>query len=274
MGANEPVMLLSDPVRLTQVLINLLNNASRYSDEGGNIYIAWGREEDRSFVVVRDEGRGIATEAQQRIFDMFVQEREGGRGLGLGLTLVRQIVEMHDGTVSVRSDGLGTGSEFRVDLPSSDAPVPEEDSPGSYQQSELKNGVKLHIVLVEDDEDIRETMTALLEAWGHVVEVARDGVEGVELVTTIKPDVALVDIGLPRLDGHGAAIDICKRMGSERPALIALSGYGQQKDRNRSQKAGFDLHLVKPADPALLQKALLEVCQKKQWPAQPAPEKS
>jgi CheY-like chemotaxis protein/two-component sensor histidine kinase len=265
-GPEEPLVLSVDPVRFVQVLINLLNNASRYSDLGKSIYVDWGKDDDKIFVAVRDEGRGIAPEAQERIFDMFVQEREGGRGLGLGLTLVKQIVEMHEGSVRVFSEGRGEGSTFIVELPpsalldASPEQIPESRIPMSPREDP-----PLRIALVEDDDDVRETMLLLLEQWGHFVEVAADGQTGVQLVLDMKPQVALLDIGMPVLDGLGAAAEICKRMGESRPKLIALSGYGQKKDREQSKKAGFDLHLVKPAEPAALRQALAELSQGTKW---------
>ena len=273
-GSEEPVLLLVDSIRFVQVMVNLLNNASRYSESGKSIYIEWGRHDDKAFIKVRDEGRGITPAAQQRIFDMFVQEREGGRGLGLGLTLVKQILEMHGGSVSVTSAGRGFGSTFTIEIPCSDAALTEEEIPPSVAVVDERSSPtsdpnpQLRIALIEDDDDIRETMTLLLEQWGHTVEVAVDGEQGVALVQRMRPDVALLDIGMPLLDGLGAAEEICRQMGDERPPLIALSGYGQEKDRARSKEAGFDLHLVKPAEPTALRRALAELCQGRKWPAQ------
>ncbi len=260
-GPDEQLVLSVDPVRLTQVFVNLLNNASRYSKDGQDIRVSWGAREGGVYVTVTDEGRGISKDAQSRIFEMFVQEREGGRGLGLGLTLVRELVEMHGGTVSVKSAGPGKGSTFTVELPlSSTTESSRKEGPGEPALPTETRG--LRVVVVEDDEDIRETMTALLERWGHEVHAAPDGPSGVELVVRVRPDVAILDIGLPGLSGYGVATEIKKQLGDERPPLVALSGYGQAKDRERSRDAGFDLHFVKPVEPTVLQRILHEVSQK------------
>ena len=262
-GPEDSVLLHVDAVRLVQVLVNLLNNASRYSERRKNIYISWGRNEGKAFVTVRDEGCGIAPTAQRTIFDMFVQERKSGPGLGIGLTLVKQIVEMHGGTIAVFSDGRDKGSSFTIELPLQAVPLDSEDEvPRSVDHSVPSSHAQLRIALVEDDDDIRETMSLVLRNWGHSVEVAPNGAAGVELITRMRPDVALLDLSMPVLDGLQAAEEICRLMGTSRPALIALSGYGQDKDRARTQKAGFDMHLVKPADPAVLRRALLEVVER------------
>lgn len=266
LGTSELVLLRVDPVRMVQVLVNLLNNASRYSEKGKNIYIDWGRRSGNAYFSVRDEGCGIAPPAQDKIFDMFVQERKSGSGLGLGLTLVKQIVEMHAGTIFVLSEGRDKGSTFTVELPGEDdVQLSEDDIPHSVNTPGLETSSKLRIALVDDDEDIRDTMSLVLRQWGHTVEVAANGKLGVELITRMRPTVALLDLGMPVLDGLAAAKEIHRLMGTERPALIALSGYGQEKDRARSKNAGFDLHLVKPADPALLRRALIEVSEGKPW---------
>ncbi len=258
---NSPVMINGDAVRLVQVIVNLLNNASRYSEENSDIYVSLEVDKPRALIRVRDNGQGIRAEAQARIFDMFIQERAAGNGLGLGLSLVKQIVQLHGGEVAVHSEGLGHGSEFLVRLPLPGHTIFPEDAPPSRRpQSVPAPGAPptFRIALVEDDDDIRETLTTVLEQWGHTVESAADGPSGVELVCDMRPDIALLDIGLPGMNGHGVAEAICQRLGDERPRLVALSGYGQKSDRDRSKKAGFDEHLVKPAQPGVLKRVLAE----------------
>jgi len=251
--SQEPVTLEADPVRLTQAVSNLLSNAVRYTDDGGHIVVRWGVDEGQAFFRVKDTGRGIAPELLDRIFDMFVQERDGGKGLGLGLTLVKQLVEMHGGTVEALSEGRGMGSEFVVRLPLSAAQVEafaaSEDAVGEADEP-------LRIALVDDDEDIRETVRSLLERWGHTVSVADTGPRGVDLVLALRPDVAILDIGLPGIDGYGIAQRIREKLGEERPRLVAMTGYGQEHDRARALDAGFDAHLTKPAQPSVLRRAL------------------
>ena len=257
---DEAIEVVGDSVRLVQVFVNILNNASRYSDEGRDIFVVMSRQDNEAVVKIRDQGRGIAREAQDRIFDMFVQERQGGDGLGLGLSLVRQIARLHGGSVAVSSEGPNQGSEFVVRLP---LPAPETLSqrtfPTSVQDpSPVPAERALRVALVEDDDDIRETMTLILEQWGHFVSSAPDGLAGVELICEMRPDIAFLDIGLPGLNGHGVASAICERMGPDRPRLVALSGYGQRHDRERSKQAGFDRHVVKPAQPDVLKRILNE----------------
>jgi two-component system, sensor histidine kinase len=270
---DEPIMINGDAVRVVQVIANLLHNASRYSEEKGEIYVSLGIDNSRALIRVRDSGRGIHPEAQARIFDMFIQERAGGNGLGLGLSLVKQIVHLHGGDVSVHSEGVGKGSEFLVRLPvSGQEPFPGEEllpqserptSRRSIAPAPLEEHRALRIALVEDDDDIRDTLTTVLEQWGHSVESAADGPSGIELVCKMQPDIALLDIGLPGLNGHGVAEAICARLGAARPHLVALSGYGQKSDRERSSRAGFDEHLVKPAQPGVLKRILADIPQKK-----------
>lgn len=260
LAPEEGISVNGDRVRLVQVVVNLLTNASRYSEKGTEIVVELQSATHQASLSVRDQGRGIAPEAQQQIFDKFVQERQDGKGLGLGLTLVRQLVDLHGGQVGVSSDGLGTGSDFTVVLPRGEgaqgnvqpeiADIKANSAPHSVPAR------RLHIAVVEDDPDIRETLAWVLTGWGHRVELAIDGPSGVELITRTRPDVALMDLGLPGLDGHGVAEAICKRMGDGRPKLLALSGYGQTRDKKRSKEAGFDVHLVKPVDPELLRRTL------------------
>jgi signal transduction histidine kinase/DNA-binding response OmpR family regulator len=253
----EPVVFEGDPVRLTQVVANLLNNAAKYTDRGGHIALRARREGGHVLISVRDDGIGIAPGMLERIFEMFVQgEQTADRvraGLGLGLTLVRNLVELHGGTVAARSEGPGTGSEFEVRLPAEPAvpaPAPrrkdgrEERCDG--ETSPRGAGRQLEIVVVEDNADIRDTLKALLELKGHKVEEAIDGRSGVDLILSRCPSVALVDIGLPGIDGYHLARELRARPLSTR--LVAMTGYGRPEDRRLALEAGFDAHLVKPVD--------------------------
>jgi CheY-like chemotaxis protein len=246
-----------DPVRLAQVLENLLNNAAKYTDPGGHIDLAVERDGTDVVVRVRDDGLGIDPELQRRVFDLFMQcdpsaERARG-GLGLGLSLVRSLVEMHGGAVSVESEGPGRGSTFIVRLPAL-----ADDAPSrTMTPAPIAKARALRIALVEDCDDIRETMRALLELRGHVVIDASDGQAGVALVQQQQPDVALIDIGLPGMNGFGVAAAI--RAAGSSTRLIAVSGYGRPEDRARSSDAGFDAHLVKPLDLADLERVLQQL---------------
>jgi len=251
---DEPIYIEMDPVRMTQVLSNLLNNAARYSDPGGEIHVRWGVDDGQAVLSVSDRGRGIAPEFIERIFDMFVQERHAGGGLGLGLTLVRQLVELHGGTVAVTSGGVNQGSDFIVRLPIANV---RPDAPRlPLVQNGQSTTSRLRIAVVDDDPDIRDGLRGLLEAWGHEVFEAGTGIGAVQLLLETPLDVGLLDIGLPDLDGYEAARRICDALGEERPRLIAMTGFGQRSDRVQSQRAGFDLHLVKPSDPEELRCAI------------------
>jgi two-component system, sensor histidine kinase len=243
------VALLADGVRLTQVIANLLNNAIRYTEPGGRIALRASREGDEMRVQVIDNGRGIAPDVLPRIFDMFIQEQEGGGGLGLGLTLVQRLVSLHGGRVQVHSEGPGCGSTFTIWVPLG---TPGELLPMNVEPSapavQVPAERSLLIALVDDNPDIRETMSELLSSWGHRVEVAGDGLSGVELIARCRPDLAIVDIGLPKLDGYGVATEVRKLLGKSGIRLVAVSGFGQQADRQRSLDVGFDEHLVKPVD--------------------------
>ena len=250
----EPVWTTGDPQRLEQVMVNLLNNAIKYSPPGGLIEVSLDRRDDRVLIRVKDAGVGITPEMKEKVFDLFVQseatlDRANG-GMGVGLTLVKAIVEMHSGRVSVDSAGLNQGSEFIVELPltersperniSHQAPVPET----------------LHVVIVEDMEDSREMLAELLAMKGHVPHVAGDGESGLELIQRVTPDLALVDIGLPKLNGFEIARKLRADSKYDRVRLIALTGYGQASDRQAIQAAGFDDHIVKPLKPEDLVRAL------------------
>jgi signal transduction histidine kinase/CheY-like chemotaxis protein len=243
----EPLLLEADPTRLEQVIANLLNNAAKYTEPGGHIRLSATGEDDQVVIRVRDTGIGIAPEMQAQVFEPFAQvdqslERAQG-GLGIGLTLVRGLVERHGGTVQVVSGGLGQGSEFVVRLPRGAVP---SDTPTIVAHP--ANPHASQIVLVEDNLDACDMLRELLELWGHRVETAADGLRGVELIQRGRPDVALVDIGLPGLDGYQVAQRVRAAPDGQHVFLVALTGYGQPQDRRRALAAGFDAHLIKPVD--------------------------
>jgi signal transduction histidine kinase len=244
--ASEPHIVWGDRVRLEQVFSNLLTNAIKYTPRGGTVRVAMERDATAAHVLVADTGIGIAEDMQEAVFELFAQadrslERAKG-GIGLGLTLVRSLVHLHGGIVAVQSSGLGRGSDFRVSLPLfSAARAAAEESP--CEEAVSRGGVR--VVVVEDNEDIRELQEELLRLEGHEVLQASDGPSGVALILSTDPDVALVDIGLPGFDGFEVARRV--RAQSKKPVrLIAVSGYGQAEDRERALRAGFDEHLTKP----------------------------
>ncbi|MCE9668726.1 response regulator [Myxococcus stipitatus] len=252
-----PLWLSGDATRLEQVFTNLLDNAAKYTDSG-LISLRVEREgvdgTAQAVVRVRDTGIGIAPQVLPYIFELFAQadtslERTRG-GLGIGLTLVRQLVQMHGGQVSAHSDGPGTGSEFVVRLPLVHA-LEEPAESGSLADSRRAR----RILLVEDNPDARQAMRELLELWGHQVEVAPDGLQGVELALRKPPELALVDIGLPGLDGYHVAAELRSRVGNT-IRLVAITGYGGPEGQDRALRAGFDLHLVKPVKPDDLDRLL------------------
>ncbi len=248
----DPLWLDGDPVRLEQILGNLLTNAARYTEPGGRISVLAEREGDRAVIRVRDNGIGIRPEMVSRIFEMFTQaDRIPGRvheGLGIGLTLVKSLAEMHGGTVEVISAGPGEGSELVIRLPAAEqeaGALVEEPKQGSQT-----SGRPLRILVVDDNEDAAETLSMLLTLFGHEVRTAHDGSAALGVAQAWVPEVAFLDIGLPNgMSGH----DLARRMrASGRLSgvrLVALTGFGQEEDRRKSREAGFDHHLTKPADP-------------------------
>jgi CheY-like chemotaxis protein/two-component sensor histidine kinase len=245
----EPLFLHADPVRLTQVFANLLNNSCKYTPPGGHIQISADREGDHAVVRVKDSGAGIPADHLEEIFNMFNQadrapEHAQG-GLGIGLTLVRRLVEMHGGSVHASSEGPGKGSEFVARLPAlAGAPqtlksqVPEATSPA----------MRRRVLIVDDNRDAADALALLLQHTGHETFVAYDGAAAFSAAEAHRPDVILLDIGLPGLSGH----DVCRQMREQpwgqRIRMIALTGWGQEEDRRKSREAGFDGHLVKPVD--------------------------
>ena len=256
----QPIWLNADAARLQQVVVNLLTNAAKYTAEGGQIWLSVQQEGDECVLRLRDTGVGIAPAVLPRIFDLFTQaERSLDRsqgGLGIGLALVQRLVELHQGRVEAVS-ALGHGSEFVVRLP-----VPPSDAPQSAPapaEAVLPAGPSLRVLVVEDNVDAAESMAMLLKASGHDVRTAHDGPSGLKAVIDYSPDVVLLDIGLPDLDGFQVAKRIREHPKHKNAVLVAMTGYGQEADRQQSREAGFDHHLVKPADFGKVQQILATI---------------
>jgi signal transduction histidine kinase len=270
-----------DPTRLSQVVSNLLNNAAKYTPRGGHVWLDVDIEGRDVAIEVRDDGIGVDQTMLTRIFEMFVQSPRGADrslgGLGIGLTLVKRLVELHGGRVTADSAGRGMGARFTVRLPGvvvdprADESSPATDVAGAVATPLFAVGSTrgattstppamdpLHILVVEDNSDIRDTLRDLLVMCGHQVDVAEDGERGLEMILEREPNVALIDIGLPGLDGYRVAKAIKSRNGGRKTRLIALTGYGQPDDRRRALDAGFDAHLVKPVDLEHLSQVLRE----------------
>ncbi|HEX6765520.1 MAG TPA: ATP-binding protein, partial [Polyangiaceae bacterium] len=244
---SDPIVVDGDGARLQQVVANLLSNAARYSPSGSEVELALRREGDAAVLSVRDWGSGIDPGLLPRIFDLFVQSEQASReahgGLGIGLALVRRIVELHEGSVEAKSAGKNLGSEFIVRIPCARAPSDRTSQPP------MSSTESCRIVLVEDQEDSREMLRALLELRGHSVIEAADGSEAIQVIRRERPDVALVDIGLPVVSGYEVARAVRSSSEGDQVYMIALTGYGSQSDVRAAEDAGFDAHLTKPAEP-------------------------
>jgi len=243
----ESIQLSADAVRLLQVFGNLLNNACKYCERGGQITVRLERVEHVAVVTVADTGEGIPPERLQGIFDMFMQvdtarERSQG-GLGIGLTLVRRLVDMHGGSVEAHSDGTGHGSEFVVRLP-----IVVEHQPVAPPAVTRAAIAKRRILVVDDNHDAAASLSLLLELDGHAIVTVHDGPAAYAAAEVHRPEVALIDLGLPQMDGF----ELCRRIREQSwgrgMILVALTGWGQEEDRSRTRAAGFDAHLVKPVD--------------------------
>jgi len=242
--AAEPLHVEGDPTRLAQVVANLLNNAARYTPEGGRIELRTQAADDSVLLCVCDQGIGIAPDMLRHIFDPFTQAAPPGRGggLGIGLALVQGLVQLHGGQVTARSAGPGRGSEFEVCLPRVEAPAPAAAEPPRRATGPQ------HILLVEDNEDARTMLAELLRLGGHEVTEAGSGRAGLEQLRHRPPALALVDIGLPDMTGYEVARAARATPDGRDVFLVALTGYGQAEDRRRALEAGFDDHVVKPVD--------------------------
>jgi signal transduction histidine kinase len=252
-----PAIVHGDPVRLIQCVCNLIHNAAKYTEPGGSLSIDVGCDRGDGFVRVTDNGRGIPVDLLPKIFDMFVQERvtpDGGGGLGLGLGLVKRLIELHGGTVRATSDGKGKGATFEIRLPLVEQAMLEKLKPMRNKTGPQDR--PLRAVVCDDATDLRDLVADLLRLRGHEVSVVGDGPAAIQLIVAERPDVALIDIGLPDMDGYEVARTIRQKLADYKPRLIAMTGYGQASDRAAAFEAGFDAHIVKPASADKILRAL------------------
>jgi CheY-like chemotaxis protein len=248
-----PMLVRGDRVRLIQVFTNLLNNASKYSETGARIAVEARLDSKEAVVAVSDDGIGIEPEMLPKVWDMFVQanrsiERSHG-GLGIGLTLVRSLVEMQDGSVEAKSGGPGRGSTFTVRLPLASQQGDRGLMTGADERAPLASA---RVLVADDNRDAAAMLTAYLESMGCEVATAHDGQAALEMAQRFRPDVALLDLGMPRLTGLECARELRRERWGQSVMLVALTGWGQEEDRRRSKEAGFDYHLVKPVSPDIV----------------------
>ncbi|MFO1502796.1 MAG: response regulator [Steroidobacteraceae bacterium] len=255
-----PVHVMGDALRLVQIVANLLNNSVKYTPVGGRIELAMQADDDEVHIAVRDDGIGIAPAMLEQVFDMFSQagrsSSEAQGGLGIGLALVKGLVRLHRGHVSAHSDGEGRGSEFRITLPRVAAgalPVADAQESGSAQFKPLR------ILIADDNVDSAMSWSLLIEDGGHRVVTAYDGMEALRMAEEFRPQVVLLDIGMPRLDGYEVARRMRTTDWGRQALLVAITGWGQARDRALAQEAGFDEHFTKPLDPAQLERTLRRV---------------
>ena len=251
--ADPTLTVDGDPARLSQIIGNILNNSAKFTAAGGDIRVDVRQIEKSVAICIKDNGIGIAADVIPKVFDLFTQvgQREADEGLGIGLALVRRLVEMHEGRVRVQSDGIGRGTEVIVTLPLIVASQPQ-----AQPEREETRGPACRIVLADDNEDAVVALEMLLKTWGYEVRTAADGGEAIEAVQAFAPKVVLLDLGMPRVDGYEAARRIRQRQDGHDIVLIALTGWGQPQDRIRTREAGFDAHLVKPVSDDELRKTI------------------
>jgi signal transduction histidine kinase/ActR/RegA family two-component response regulator len=265
----EPLRLNGDPARLAQVFANLLNNAAKYTETSGRIRLTAERQGDDVVVSVADSGIGISAEVLPHVFEIFSQakpalERSQG-GLGIGLSLVKGLADLHGGSVEARSEGPGRGSEFVVRLPLCDAPARQASQ---THTAEPVPTAKYSILIADDNQDSADGMAMNLKRMGNDSSTAYDGEQAVQAAEALRPDVVLLDLGMPKLNGYDACRRIREQPWGKRMFLVALTGWGQEDDVRRTEEAGFDRHVVKPVDPAVLNKLLSSlVAEKRSQPA-------
>jgi CheY-like chemotaxis protein/anti-sigma regulatory factor (Ser/Thr protein kinase) len=248
---DQPLRVEGDPLRLEQVIANLLDNAAKYTEPGGRVEVSVRRDGREAVVEIRDTGIGISAVLLPRMFNLFEQADRpldrGEGGLGIGLTLVRKLTELHGGTVTASSPGPGQGSSFTVRLP---ALVEATADPPAEPVARRR------VLVVDDNRDLAESLGMVLRLWGHDVKVVYDGPEALAAARDHRPDVVFLDIGLPGLDGYEVARRLRGRLGFRDTRVVAITGYSREEDRRKAREAGFDMHLTKPVDPEDLQKLL------------------
>ena len=257
----DSLSLDADPLRLAQVVGNLLTNAAKYTEANGRIWLTARREGDEAVMRVRDDGIGIAPDMLPHVFELFVQADHSSTkaqgGLGIGLTLVKNLVEMHNGTVEAHSAGLGAGCEFVIRLPLTPQEQRQriEEVIGEAPQEPARSSGH-RLLVVDDNVDAAISLAMLLRLQGHEVRVAHDGPSALDLATSYRPDMVFLDIGMPGMDGHEVARRLRQHPELKNVVLAAITGWGQQEDRRRTAEVGFDHHLVKPVEPAALENLL------------------
>jgi CheY-like chemotaxis protein/two-component sensor histidine kinase len=259
---SEPLALEADAVRLSQVLANLLNNAAKYTRAGGRIWVSARRDAGNVLISVRDSGAGIPADLLPRVFDMFFQAQPEARrgGLGIGLTLVKRLVEMHGGTVTVLSKGTGLGSEFLVQLPLAEVGEDASRADNDERNEQCSPEFPLRVLVVDDNRDAADSLAMLLRLQGAEVAVEYNGPSALETLAEFRPQLILLDLGMPQMDGYEVARQIRGQVEYKSICLVALTGWGQPDDRRRSTSVGFDHHLLKPVNLRALKSILSAIC--------------
>jgi CheY-like chemotaxis protein len=256
----SPVRLNADAVRIIQVFANLLNNAARYTPPEGHLWLTGEQMNDEVIVRVRDNGIGIAPEELAKIFDLFEQAHgASGKllgGLGVGLAIVRSLVEMHEGTVQAYSPGIGLGSEFVVHLPVDVTVQPESELNHQNKRSPPAKARRQRILVVDDNESSAKSLGTILRLWNHDVQISYDSYSALETARAFKPEVVLADLGLPQMNGFELCVQMRRLPGLENALFVAVTGYGQPADKAAARAAGFNQYLVKPIDPPELEELL------------------
>jgi PAS domain S-box-containing protein len=256
----EPIHLNADPGRLIQVLENLLDNATKYTPRGGRITVTASRSASQATIMVQDTGAGIEEGHLTSIFEMFHQARgdhaSGDSGLGVGLALARSLVDMHGGSIRAESAGPGSGSTFTVILPATDTPDASPQSEATEREPEGRTISRRRVLIVDDHEAVVDSLSVLIEMLGHQIRSASDGREALAIAAEFRPDIVLMDLGMPTMSGYEAARRIRSESWGADVTLVAMTGWGQEEDKRRSREAGFDHHLVKPARPSDIRRLL------------------